>query len=124
MWARAGADKKEKNTIVHSFNRNFAARQDGNPNTYAFVASPELTTALAIAGDLTFNPLTDTLVNEKGETVKLDAPTGYELPPRGFAVDDPGFQAPAADGSGIEVKVSPDSESFATALLLLPLGRH
>jgi aconitate hydratase len=110
MWARAGADRKEKNTIVHSFNRNFAARQDGNPNTYAFVASPELTTALAIAGDLTFNPLTDTLVNEKGETVKLDPPTGYELPPRGFAVDDAGFQAPAADGSGIEVKVAPDSD--------------
>lgn len=110
MWARAGADKKEKNTIVHSFNRNFAARQDGNPNTYAFVASPELTTALAIAGDLTFNPLTDTLVNEKGETVKLDPPTGYELPPRGFAVDDAGFQAPAADGSGIDVKVAPDSD--------------
>ena len=110
MWARAGADKKEKNTIVHSFNRNFAARQDGNPNTYAFVASPELTTALAIAGDLTFNPLTDTLVNENGETVKLDPPTGYELPPRGFAVDDAGFQAPAADGSGIEVKVAPDSD--------------
>jgi aconitate hydratase len=110
MWARAGADKKEKNTIVHSFNRNFAARQDGNPNTYAFVASPELTTALAIAGDLTFNPLTDTLVNEKGETVKLDPPTGYELPPRGFAVDDAGFQAPAADGGNIEVKVAPDSD--------------
>jgi aconitate hydratase len=110
MWARAGADKKEKNTIVHSFNRNFAARQDGNPNTYAFVASPELTTALAIAGDLTFNPLTDTLVNENGETVKLDPPTGYELPPRGFAVDDAGFQAPAADGGNIEVKVAPDSD--------------
>ena len=110
MWARAGADKKEKNTIVHSFNRNFAARQDGNPNTYAFVASPELTTALAIAGDLTFNPLTDTLVNENGETVKLDPPTGYELPPRGFAVDDAGFQAPAADGSGIEVSVNPTSD--------------
>ena len=110
MWARAGADKKEKNTIVHSFNRNFAARQDGNPNTYAFVASPELTTALAIAGDLTFNPLTDTLVNENGETVKLDPPTGHELPPRGFAVDDAGFQAPAADGGNIEVKVAPDSD--------------
>jgi aconitate hydratase len=110
MWARAGADKKEKNTIVHSFNRNFAARQDGNPNTYAFVASPELTTALAIAGDLTFNPLTDTLINEKGETVKLDPPTGDELPKRGFAVDDAGFQAPAADGSGIDVKVSPTSD--------------
>ena len=110
MWARAGADKKEKNTIVHSFNRNFAARQDGNPNTYAFVASPELTTALAIAGDLTFNPLTDYLTNENGEKVMLDAPTGDELPKNGFAVDDAGFQAPAADGSGIEVKVNPDSD--------------
>ena len=110
MWARTGADKKEKNTIVHSFNRNFAARQDGNPNTYAFVASPELTTALAIAGDLTFNPLTDYLTNENGEKVMLDPPTGNELPPKGFAVDDAGFQAPAADGSGIEVKVSPDSD--------------
>ncbi len=110
MWARAGADKKEKNTIVHSFNRNFAARQDGNPNTYAFVASPELTTALAIAGDLTFNPLTDTLVNENGETVKLDPPSGYELPTKGFAVDDPGYQAPAADGSGINVVVNPESD--------------
>lgn len=110
MWARAGADKKEKNTIVHSFNRNFAARQDGNPNTYAFVASPELTTALAIAGDLTFNPLTDTLVNEKGEAVKLDPPTGDELPTKGFAVEDAGFVAPAADGSGVEVKVSPTSD--------------
>ena len=110
MWARAGADKKEKNTIVHSFNRNFAARQDGNPNTYAFVASPELTTALAIAGDLTFNPLTDTLTNEKGEQVMLDAPTGDELPTRGFAVEDAGFQAPAADGSSVQVAVSPTSD--------------
>lgn len=110
MWARAGADKKEKNTIVHSFNRNFAARQDGNPNTYAFVASPELTTALAIAGDLTFNPLTDYLTNEKGEQVMLDAPTGDELPTKGFAVDDPGFQAPAADGSSVQVAVSPTSD--------------
>jgi aconitate hydratase len=110
MWARAGADKKEKNTIVHSFNRNFAARQDGNPNTYAFVASPELTTALAIAGSLTFNPLTDTLVNEKGETVKLDPPTGDELPTKGFAVEDAGFIAPATDGSGVEVKVNPASD--------------
>ncbi|HRG89923.1 MAG TPA: aconitase family protein, partial [Chitinophagales bacterium] len=110
MWARAGADKKERNTIVHSFNRNFAARQDGNPNTLAFVASPELTTALAIAGDLTFNPLTDTLTNENGEQVKLDAPTGDELPTRGFAVEDAGYLAPAADGSGVEVKVNPTSD--------------
>lgn len=110
MWARAGADKKEKNTIVHSFNRNFAARQDGNPNTYAFVASPELTTALAIAGDLTFNPMTDYLINENGEKVMLEPPTGDELPRNGFAVEDAGFQAPAEDGSNIEVAVSPTSD--------------
>ncbi|MCS6934080.1 MAG: aconitate hydratase [Chitinophagales bacterium] len=110
MWARAGADKKEKNTIVHSFNRNFAARQDGNPNTYAFVASPEITTALAIAGDLTFNPITDTLVNEKGEQVKLDPPVGDELPVKGFAVEDNGYVAPAEDGSKVEVIVSPTSD--------------
>jgi aconitate hydratase len=109
MWDRMGADKQEKNTIVHSFNRNFAKRADGNPNTYAFVGSPELVTALAIAGDLTFNPLTDTLINENGEAVMLDAPTGYELPILGFAVEDAGYQAPAADGSGVEVKVAPNS---------------
>ncbi len=109
MWDRMGAEKKEKNTIVHSFNRNFAKRADGNPNTYAFVASPELVTALAIAGDLTFNPLTDTLTNDKGEQVMLDAPTGDELPLRGFAVEDAGFQAPAADGSGVTINVSPTS---------------
>ena len=109
MWDRMGAEKKEKNTIVHSFNRNFAKRADGNPNTYAFVASPELVTALAIAGDLTFNPLTDTLTNDKGEQVKLDAPTGDELPLRGFAVEDAGFQAPAADGSAVIINVSPTS---------------
>ncbi len=110
MWDRMGAEKQEKNTIIHSFNRNFAKRADGNPNTYAFVASPEIVTAMAIAGDLTFNPLTDSLTNEKGEQVKLDAPTGYELPPKGFEVDDAGFQAPAADGSKVEVKVSPESD--------------
>lgn len=110
MWARTGAEKKEKNTIIHSFNRNFAARQDGNPNTYAFVASPEIVTALAIAGDLGFNPLTDTLVNEKGERVKLDPPHGDELPIKGFAVEDAGYQAPAADGSGVQVNVAPDSK--------------
>jgi aconitate hydratase len=109
MWDRVGSEKAEKNTIVHSFNRNFAKRADGNPNTFAFVGSPELVTALAIAGDLSFNPLTDTLTNEAGQKVKLDAPTGYELPPKGFAVDDPGFQAPAADGSKVSVKVSPTS---------------
>ncbi|HEY1020216.1 MAG TPA: aconitate hydratase [Sediminibacterium sp.] len=110
MWDRVGAEKKEKNTIVHSFNRNFAKRADGNPNTFAFVGSPELVTALAIAGDLNFNPLTDTLTNDKGEQVKLDAPTGFELPVKGFAVDDPGYQAPAADGSGVTVAVAPDSK--------------
>jgi aconitate hydratase len=110
MWDRVGAEKQEKNTIIHSFNRNFAKRADGNPNTYAFVASPEIVTAMAIAGDLTFNPLTDTLTNEKGEQVKLDAPEGDELPKKGFAVDDPGYQAPAADGSGVTVNVSPTSD--------------
>ena len=109
MWDRMGAEKQEKNTIVHSFNRNFAKRADGNPNTYAFVGSPELVTALAIAGDLTFNPLTDTLINENGEAVMLDAPTGDELPTRGFAVEDAGYQAPAADGSRVEVKVAANS---------------
>ncbi|MCA6073540.1 aconitate hydratase [Fulvivirga sedimenti] len=110
QWDRAGADKKEKNTIVHSFNRNFAKRADGNPNTYAFVASPELVTAMAIAGDLTFNPLKDTLINEDGVEVRLDPPHGDELPTRGFDVGDPGYQAPAEDGSGISVVVAPDSK--------------
>ena len=110
QWARFGAEKGEKNTIVHSFNRNFAKRADGNPNTYAFVGSPELVTAMAIAGDLTFNPLTDYLTNEAGEKVKLDPPVGNELPPRGFDVEDAGYQAPALDGSSVEVKVSPTSD--------------
>jgi aconitate hydratase len=109
MWDRMGAEKKEKNTIIHSFNRNFAKRADGNPNTYAFVASPEIVTAMAIAGDLTFNPLTDYLTNEKGEKVKLDAPSGDELPQKGFAVEDAGYQAPAADGSKVTISVSPTS---------------
>lgn len=109
MWARAGAEKQEKNTIIHSFNRNFKARQDSNPNTYAFVASPEIVTALALAGDLGFNPLTDTLVNADGAAVKLDPPTGEELPSKGFAVEDNGYQAPAVDGSGVKVDVAPDS---------------
>ncbi|KFF15908.1 aconitate hydratase [Flavobacterium hydatis] len=110
MWDREGAEKEERNTIVHSFNRNFSKRADGNPNTLAFVGSPELVTAMAIAGDLSFNPLTDTLINEDGEEVMLDEPTGDELPPKGFDVKDPGFQVPAADGSGVQVVVSPTSE--------------
>jgi len=110
MWERMGAEKQERNTIVHSFNRNFAKRADGNPNTLAFVASPEMVTALAIAGDLTFNPLTDSLVNDKGEVVRLDPPAGDELPLRGFAVEDAGYQAPAEDGSGVSIDVKSDSK--------------
>lgn len=109
MWDRVGSEKKEKNTIVHSFNRNFAKRADGNPNTYAFVASPEMVAAMAIAGDLTFNPMTDFLTNEKGEKVKLDEPTGFELPPKGFDVKDAGYQAPAANGDTVQVLVDPNS---------------
>jgi aconitate hydratase len=110
MWDRMGAEKQEKNTIIHSFNRNFAKRADGNPNTYAFVASPEIVSALAIAGDLGFNPITDTLTNEKGEKVKLDPPVGDELPTKGFAVEDAGYQAPALDGSNVKVAVEPTSK--------------
>ena len=110
MWDRMGAEKKEKNTIVHSFNRNFAKRADGNPNTYAFVASPEMVAAIAIAGDLSFNPITDTLTNDKGEQVKLDPPTGDELPKNGFAVEDAGYQAPVEDGSNVSVAVAEDSK--------------
>jgi aconitate hydratase len=110
QWDRAGADKQLKNTIIHSFNRNFSKRADGNPNTHAFVASPEIVAAMAIAGDLTFNPLTDTLVNDKGEHVKLDPPYGDELPANGFDVEDNGFQAPAEDGSTVQVAVDPTSD--------------
>ncbi|MBS9525105.1 aconitate hydratase [Litoribacter alkaliphilus] len=110
QWARHGAEKKEKNSIITSFNRNFAKRADGNPNTHSFVASPEIVTAMAIAGDLTFNPLTDTLTNENGEQVKLDEPTGLELPTKGFAVEDAGYQAPAEEGSSVNVIVDPQSE--------------
>ena len=109
QWARHTDDPTRKNSIITSFNRNFAKRQDGNPNTHAFVASPEIVTAFAIAGDLTFNPLTDTLTNESGEQVKLDEPQGIELPIKGFAVDDAGYQAPAEDGSTVQVLVSPTS---------------
>ena len=110
QWARHGAEKQEKNSIITSFNRNFAKRADGNPNTHAFVASPEIVTALAIAGDLTFNPMTDTLTNADGQQVKLDEPKGLELPTKGFAVEDAGYQAPASDGSKVEVIVSPTSD--------------
>lgn len=115
QWARPGAEKNEKNTIVHSFNRNFSKRNDGNPNTHAFVTSPELVTALAISGRLDFDPANDTLINNKGESVKLDPPTGYELPVKGFDVKDPGYQAPAKDGSKVSVAV--DSNSNRLQLL-------
>ena len=110
QWARPGAEKEEKNSIVHSFNRNFKKRADGNPNTNAFVASPEMVAAIAITGRLDFNPVTDTLTNDKGEKIKLAQPSGFELPPKGFAVEDNGYQAPAKDGSDINVTVNPASE--------------
>ena len=110
QWARHTDDPNRPNSIITSFNRNFAKRNDGNPNTHAFVASPEIVTAFAIAGDLTFNPTTDTLLNEEGQAVKLDEPTGLELPPRGFDAEDPGYLAPAADGSTVRVAVDPNSD--------------
>lgn len=110
QWKRVTDDPQRANSIVTSFNRNFAKRADGNPNTHAFVASPELAMALAIAGDLCFNPLTDTLTNERGEQVKLDAPAGETLPDKGFTVDDNGYVAPAADGKNLEVSIAPDSK--------------
>ena len=102
--------KKQKNTIVHSFNRNFSKRADGNPNTHAFVTSPEIVTALALSGDLGFNPITDSLINKDGESVKLDPPVGYELPPNGFDVKDLGYQKPVDDGENIKVEINPSSE--------------
>ena len=110
QWARQGADLKEKNTIVHSFNRNFAKRADGNPNTHAFVASPEMVAAIAISGRLDFNPITDSLINSEGNEVKLDEPTGWELPPKGFEVEDAGYLEPVEDGSNINVVVNEKSE--------------
>ena len=109
QWDREGANKQEKNTIVHSFNRNFAKRADGNPNTHAFVGSPEMVAAIAISGRLDFNPITDTLTNQNGEKVRLSEPHGTELPSKGFAVEDNGYQAPAEDGSGIKIVVNPES---------------
>jgi aconitate hydratase len=109
QWDRAGAEKQEKNTIIHSFNRNFSKRADGNPNTHAFVTSPEMVAAIAISGDLGFNPLKDTLTSANGEQIKLNPPKGDELPNKGFDVEDNGFQAPAEDGSGILISVDPNS---------------
>ena len=117
QWSRSGAEKEEKNTIVHSFNRNFAKRADGNPNTHAFVGSPELVTALAIAGDLTFNPVTDILTNENGKEIIFDAPSGDDLPSDGFDVIDLGYQEPIEDGTKVDVVVNPSSERLA---LLVP----
>ncbi|RAP34419.1 aconitate hydratase [Candidatus Marinamargulisbacteria bacterium SCGC AG-439-L15] len=119
QWARHTDDPKKRNSIMTSFNRNFAKRNDGNPQTHAFVASPEIVTAFSLAGNLSFNPLTDTLTNENGETVKLAAPEGLELPPQGFSVEDAGYDAPVEDGSSVEVIVSPDSERLQ---LLEPFG--
>ena len=110
QWDRSDRKGDEKNTIVHSFNRNFSKRADGNPNTHAFVGSPEMVAAIAISGRLDFDPMNDTLLNEDGIEVKLDEPVGLELPPKGFAVDDNGYLAPTADGSSVDVKVAPDSE--------------
>jgi len=110
QWDRSDRKGDEKNTIVHFFNRNFSKRADGNPNTHAFVGSPEMVAAIAISGRLDFDPMNDTLINEDGQEVKLDEPVGLELPPKGFAVDDNGYLAPTADGSAVEVKVAPDSE--------------
>ncbi len=110
QWARHGAAEHKRNSIITSFNRNFAKRNDGNPNTHSFVASPEIVTALAIAGSMTFNPLTDTLKTADGKDFKFSEPKGEELPSRGFAVEDAGYQAPAEDGSGVDIVVAPDSK--------------
>ncbi len=110
QWDRSDLKGDEKNTIVHSFNRNFSKRADGNPNTHAFVGSPEMVAAIAISGRLDFDPMHDTLINEDGEEVRLDEPMGIELPPQGFAVEDAGYLAPDEDGSAVEIKVSPTSE--------------
>ncbi len=122
QWARHTDDPNRANSIITSFNRNFSKRNDGNPQTRSFVASPEIVTAMAIAGDLTFNPLTDTLVNENGEAVKLDPPTGVELPAKGFGVEDAGFQAPANNGQAIEVKVDPASDRLQLLTPFTPIS--
>ncbi|WP_378176799.1 aconitate hydratase [Aquimarina sp. SS2-1] len=125
QWARYSDPKNApKNSIVHSFNRNFAKRADGNPNTHAFVASPELTAAIAVSGRLDFNPLTDKLINEEGQEVMFDEPTGWELPPKGFEVEDAGYIAPQEDGSGVEVVVSPTSERLQLLTPFEPIGNE
>jgi len=124
QWARHTDDPDKKNSIITSFNRNFSKRNDGNPQTHAFVASPEIVTAMAIAGDLTFNPLTDHLVNENGEEVKLDPPSGIELPEMGFEVEDAGFQAPAEDGSDVDVVVDPNSDRIQLLTPFTPITQE
>ncbi len=125
QWGRYEDPKNApKNSIVHSFNRNFAKRADGNPNTHAFVASPELTAAIAISGRLDFNPLTDVLINEDGEEVRLDEPTGWELPPKGFDVEDNGYLEPLEDGSNVEVVVDPNSERLELLTPFVPIGNE
>ena len=123
QWARYEDPKNApKNSIIHSFNRNFAKRADGNPNTHAFVASPEMVAAITIAGRLDFNPITDTLINNQGEKVMLDEPTGWELPPKGFEVKDDGYLAPEEDGSGVVINVSPESERLQLLAPFEPIG--
>ena len=123
QWARKGAEKEEKNSIIHSFNRNFAKRADGNPNTHAFVASPEVVAAIAISGDLAFNPQSDVLTNDNGEEVMLDEPKGWELPPDGFDVDDNGYIEPMEDGSNVEVVINPDSKRLEKLTPFQPWDR-
>ena len=124
QWARySDPSNAPKNSIIHSFNRNFAKRADGNPNTHAFVASPEMVAAITIAGRLDFNPMTDYLINENGEKVMLDEPTGWELPPTGFEVKDDGYLAPEADGSSVNIKVDPSSDRLQLLEPFTPIGR-
>ena len=123
QWGRYEDPKNApKNSIVHSFNRNFAKRADGNPNTHAFVASPEMVAAIAISGRLDFNPLTDSLINKDGDKVMLDEPTGHELPEKGFAVEDAGYLAPEEDGSHVKVEVAADSERLELLTPFEPIG--
>jgi len=124
QWAREGADKQEKNTIVHSFNRNFSKRADGNPNTHAFVGSPEMVAAVAISGKLDFNPMTDTLINQDGVEVMLEEPTGMELPPKGFDVKDPGYVEPIKNGSEIKIEVNPDSKRLQLLEPFTPIDHN